>query len=76
MPLDRVFGPECCTKDVYDQGAKEVALSVVSGVHGKAFLVLLSTLYLLYWLILDTRFNWFQLVSLHMDKQAVERLTL
>ena len=44
MPLDRVFGPECCTKEVYDQGAKEVALSVVSGVHGKACLVLLSSL--------------------------------
>ena len=33
MPLDRVFGPECSTREVYDQGAKEVALSVVSGVH-------------------------------------------
>lgn len=74
MPLDRVFGPECCTKDVYDQGAKDVALSVVSGVHGKACPVLLSSLYLL-WLKLYTRFNWFQLVSLHMDKQAVERRT-
>lgn len=44
MPLDRVFGPERCTKEVYDQGAKEVALSVVSGVHGKACLLLLSSL--------------------------------
>ncbi|CAN6802884.1 unnamed protein product [Brassica oleracea] len=35
--FDRVFGPECCTKDVYDQGAKEVALSVVSGVHASVF---------------------------------------
>lgn len=43
MPLDRVFGPESCTREVYDQGAKEVALSVVGGVHGKACLVLLSS---------------------------------
>ncbi|XP_013597801.1 PREDICTED: kinesin-like protein NACK1 isoform X1 [Brassica oleracea var. oleracea] len=35
--FDRVFGPECCTKEVYDQGAKEVALSVVSGVHASVF---------------------------------------
>ncbi|KAF8099837.1 hypothetical protein N665_0237s0088 [Sinapis alba] len=35
--FDRVFGPECCTKDVYDQGAKEVALSVVSGIHASVF---------------------------------------
>jgi centromeric protein E len=39
--FDRVFGPECSTREVYDQGAKEVALSVVSGVHGKACLLLL-----------------------------------
>ncbi|KAL0714091.1 hypothetical protein Bca4012_021069 [Brassica carinata] len=35
--FDRVFGPECSTKDVYDQGAKEVALSVVSGIHASVF---------------------------------------
>lgn len=75
MPLDRVFGPGCCTREVYDQGAKEVALSVVNGVHGKECLVLLFSLYAL-WLMFDTNFNWFQLVSLHMGKQAVERHTL
>ncbi|XP_010515505.1 PREDICTED: kinesin-like protein KIN-7G isoform X1 [Camelina sativa] len=35
--FDRVFGPECCTREVYDQGAKEVALSVVNGVHASVF---------------------------------------
>ncbi|KAG7565256.1 Kinesin motor domain [Arabidopsis suecica] len=35
--FDRVFGPECSTREVYDQGAKEVALSVVSGVHASVF---------------------------------------
>nr|ADQ43205.1 kinesin motor family protein [Schrenkiella parvula] len=29
----RVFGPECCTRQVYEQGAREVAFSVVSGVN-------------------------------------------
>ncbi|XP_010547437.1 PREDICTED: kinesin-like protein KIN-7H isoform X2 [Tarenaya hassleriana] len=35
--FDRVFGPECCTRQVYEQGAKEVALSVVSGVNVSIF---------------------------------------
>ncbi|CAN8278715.1 unnamed protein product [Cochlearia groenlandica] len=35
--FDRVFGPESCTKEVYDHGAKEVALSVVGGVHASVF---------------------------------------
>ncbi|XP_013598460.1 PREDICTED: kinesin-like protein NACK1 [Brassica oleracea var. oleracea] len=35
--FDRVFGPECCTRQVYDQGAKEVAFSVVSGVNASVF---------------------------------------
>ncbi|KAL1199729.1 Kinesin-like protein KIN-7G [Cardamine amara subsp. amara] len=35
--FDRVFGPESGTREVYDQGAKEVALSVVSGVHASVF---------------------------------------
>ncbi|CAH2064414.1 unnamed protein product [Thlaspi arvense] len=35
--FDRVFGPECSTREVYDQGAKEVTLSVVSGVHASVF---------------------------------------
>uniref|UniRef100_A0A1J3JE31 Kinesin-like protein NACK1 n=1 Tax=Noccaea caerulescens TaxID=107243 RepID=A0A1J3JE31_NOCCA len=35
--FDRVFGPECGTRQVYDQGAKEVAFSVVSGVNASVF---------------------------------------
>ncbi|KAL1217047.1 Kinesin-like protein KIN-7H [Cardamine amara subsp. amara] len=35
--FDRVFGPECCTRQVYDQGAKEVAFSVVTGVNASVF---------------------------------------
>jgi centromeric protein E len=30
---DRVFGPSCSTRQVYEEGAKEVALSVVSGIN-------------------------------------------
>lgn len=31
--IDRVSGLDCSTKKVYEEGAKEVALSVVSGVN-------------------------------------------
>uniref|UniRef100_A0A8R7PIG8 Kinesin motor domain-containing protein n=1 Tax=Triticum urartu TaxID=4572 RepID=A0A8R7PIG8_TRIUA len=31
--FDRVFRSDCDTKEVYEQGAKEVALSVVSGIN-------------------------------------------
>ncbi|KAI5008640.1 hypothetical protein ZWY2020_009688 [Hordeum vulgare] len=36
---DRVFGPNCSTRQVYEEGAKEVALSVVSGINciGKTY---------------------------------------
>lgn len=32
---DRVFRSDCTTKEVYEWGAKEVALSVVSGINCK-----------------------------------------
>ncbi|KAG7535808.1 Kinesin motor domain [Arabidopsis thaliana x Arabidopsis arenosa] len=35
--FDRVFSPDCCTRQVYEQGAKEVAFSVVSGVNASVF---------------------------------------
>ena len=30
---DRVFHSDCSTKEVYDEGVREVALSVVSGIN-------------------------------------------
>ena len=33
--LDRVFGCDSTTKQVYEEGAKEVALSVVNGINCK-----------------------------------------
>jgi hypothetical protein len=30
---DRVFNPECSTRQVYEEGAKQVALSVLSGIN-------------------------------------------
>jgi centromeric protein E len=30
---DRVFSPECSTAQVYEEGAKEVALSVLAGIN-------------------------------------------
>ncbi|CAK7334349.1 unnamed protein product [Dovyalis caffra] len=35
--FDRVFGPSCSTRQVYGEGAKEVALSVVSGINSSVF---------------------------------------
>lgn len=35
--FDRVFSPDCSTRQVYEQGAKEVALSVVSGINSSVF---------------------------------------
>ncbi|KAL6316467.1 hypothetical protein AAG906_018170 [Vitis piasezkii] len=34
---DRVFGQNCSTRQVYDEGAKEVALSVVNGINSSIF---------------------------------------
>jgi len=33
LETDRVFGEKCKTKQVYEQGIKDVALSVVRGVN-------------------------------------------
>ncbi|KAJ8763524.1 hypothetical protein K2173_002407 [Erythroxylum novogranatense] len=35
--FDRVFRGDCATRQVYDEGAKEVALSVVSGINSSIF---------------------------------------
>uniref|UniRef100_A0ACD5XUJ4 Uncharacterized protein n=1 Tax=Avena sativa TaxID=4498 RepID=A0ACD5XUJ4_AVESA len=34
---DRVFSPECSTAQVYEEGAKEVALSVLAGINSSIF---------------------------------------
>ncbi|KAL6846720.1 hypothetical protein ACP4OV_024168 [Aristida adscensionis] len=34
---DRVFSPECSTRQVYEEGAKQVALSVLSGINSSIF---------------------------------------
>ncbi|XP_015575178.2 kinesin-like protein KIN-7C [Ricinus communis] len=35
--FDRVFGSECSTKQVYEEGAKEIALAAVSGINSSIF---------------------------------------
>uniref|UniRef100_A0A7C9E5V3 Adenosinetriphosphatase n=1 Tax=Opuntia streptacantha TaxID=393608 RepID=A0A7C9E5V3_OPUST len=35
--LDRVFSGDCTTKQVYEEGTKEIALSVVSGINSSVF---------------------------------------
>ncbi|GMH04127.1 hypothetical protein Nepgr_005966 [Nepenthes gracilis] len=35
--FDRVFGPTCSTQNVYEEGAKDVALSVLTGINATIF---------------------------------------
>ncbi|KAF3435791.1 hypothetical protein FNV43_RR22883 [Rhamnella rubrinervis] len=35
--FDRVFRGDCCTRQVYEEGAREIALSVVSGINSSIF---------------------------------------
>ena len=37
--LDTVFRGDCSTKQVYEEGAKEIALSVVGGINCKYMLL-------------------------------------
>jgi hypothetical protein len=41
---DRVFGPDCPTQRVYEEGAKDVALSVLTGLNCKCIATSLSDL--------------------------------
>jgi len=34
---DKVFAPACSTQKVYEEGAKDVALSALSGINGNLF---------------------------------------
>lgn len=33
MVVDRVFRGDCTTREVYDEGTKDIALSVVGGIN-------------------------------------------
>ena len=39
MVLDRVFSFDCSTRQVYEEGAKDVALSVIGGINGEFNLI-------------------------------------
>ena len=55
MFLDRVYRSDCSTRQVYEEGAKEVALVVVSGINGEHVLLLFSLpLFLFHELCLNT----------------------
>lgn len=45
---DRVFGPTCLTETVYQEGAKEVALSALTGINGNNKSMISSLNYNLY----------------------------
>lgn len=34
---DKVFDPTCSTRKVYEEGARDVALSALSGINGKVY---------------------------------------
>lgn len=45
LALDKVFRSDCSTRQVYEEGAKEVALLVVSGINGEynfGFFIIIS----------------------------------
>lgn len=48
---DRVFPPACSTQKVYDEGAKDVALSALSGINGN--LIRAKTLHRDFFLLSD-----------------------
>jgi hypothetical protein len=81
-PSDKVFGPSCSTRKVYEEGAKEVALSVVSGINcmlkRNSFVLSLPFLVMnrceLTHVLACISSSW-QQAYLPMDKQAAERLT-
>jgi hypothetical protein len=35
VPTDKVFGPACQTDVVYEEGAKDVAMSALIGINGR-----------------------------------------
>lgn len=66
-----MFSPDSSTRQVYEEGAKEVALSVVKGINGMTSLVCM--LICLLPSISFSIMKCFQQVFLHTDKQAAER---
>jgi hypothetical protein len=40
IPPDKVFGPACQTDVVYEEGAKDVAMSALTGVNGRLIPIL------------------------------------
>jgi len=81
LVIDRVFRSDCSTRQVYEEAAKEVALSVVSGINCEfIFFDFLSSFIRISFhgtsmitFFFDSLIN--QQAFLHMDKQAVEKLT-
>jgi len=76
LVVDRVFRGDCSTKQVYEEGAKAIALSVVGGINCKhvtfshdSLLLRLHT-----WTQIPI-YTFFQQVFLPMGKRVVERHT-
>lgn len=73
--IDRVFRGDNATREVYEEGAKEAALSVVSGINCKYDAQVLFVTLFANKRRNFTYFCYFQQVSLLMGKQAVEKHT-
>lgn len=75
LGADRVFRGDCHTRQVYDEAAKEVAFSVVSGINCKYNIGICLLAHLPISEEVFTYFRFSQQVFLLMGKQAVERPT-
>lgn len=72
--IDRVFRGESSTRQVYDDGVKEVALSVVSGINCKYNMNVLAFCLSRDEMVFNN-VNVFQQVFLRMGRHVVERHT-
>lgn len=50
---DFVFGPICSTRKVYEEGARDVALSALSGINGKELIFTFKFWFSIYFTCLD-----------------------
>ena len=63
--IDRVFGADTTTKEVYEKGAKDVALSVLAGKNGMKSPLLITTIYSIYLICVGGKLVNYPLVYTH-----------
>ena len=80
LVVDRVFRGDCSTKQVYEEGAKDIALSVVGGINCKHIILCYPVSHEHFPISLLTLtkvriYTFFQHVFLPTGKRVVERHT-